>query len=224
MTRSPKEMQISEAELRAMTAEMVEMHHATFPQMRARLAELGSSLRRSEPSAELRAGRRRFLTTTGGLVVGGLVLAACGDDKEDAATPATTPQAGSGTSDSGQDSGQGDGGADSQALMLNASLENLAVFAYGAALEAAPKGMFGKTVPKAVAEFATHAKMQHSDHADAFNAALTGAGGTAYAVPSTPPSPAPAARRTPTQRPGSRLRSRRCSPRSTRCQSWPCWR
>ena len=67
--------------------------------------------------------------------------------------------------------------------MLNASLENLAVFAYGAALDAAPKGMFGKSVPDAVAGFAQHAMKQHQDHADAFNAALSNAGGTPFTDP-----------------------------------------
>lgn len=186
----PNEMQCTEAELRAMTAEMNEMHQATFPQMRARLAEFGSSLRRHRVSEAARADRRRFLVTGSGLVVGGFVLAACGND-----TDSTDNNAGSGTSDTGSDTSPkpnpgGGGGADNESLQLNASLENLAVFAYSSALEAAPKGMFGKTVPKAVAEFAMHAKMQHSEHAEAFNAALTNAGGQAYSEPTPGLAPA----------------------------------
>lgn len=182
-------MQISEAELRAMTAEMVEMHNATFPQMRARLAELGARLRGGQHTEEARAGRRRFLATTGGLVLGGVVLSACGDDDDDAAqepaAPGTTPE---GTS--GEGSGGSGGGVDIEALRLNASIENLAVFAYGAALDAAPKGMFGKSVPPAVAEFAKNARMQHSEHADAFNAAVTNAGGQAFTDPTPALAPA----------------------------------
>jgi rubrerythrin len=38
-------------------------------------------------------------------------------------------------------------------------------------------------VPKAIAEFATHAKAQHTDHANAFNAALRKAGAQPYTKP-----------------------------------------
>uniref|UniRef100_UPI001801EAEC ferritin-like domain-containing protein n=1 Tax=Sporichthya sp. TaxID=65475 RepID=UPI001801EAEC len=78
---------------------------------------------------------------------------------------------------------------DIAALKLDASLENLAVFAYGAALKAAPKGKFGK-VPAAVAEFAMHAMDQHADHAEAFNAALVNAGSKAYTKPDPALTPA----------------------------------
>lgn len=177
------EMQISEAELRAMTADMVEMHNETFPTMYAELSEYGSTMRTSRRAqakarrAALAGSRRRFVMGSGGLVLGTAFLAACGGG-DDEAQPAANNPAGS----PGAGSAAG-GGADASALRANASLENLAVFAYGAALDAAPTGKFGKNVPAAVAEFASHAKKQHQDHADAFNAALTGAGGTAYTEP-----------------------------------------
>ncbi len=180
-----EEMQISEAQLRAMTADMVEMHNETFPQMYAELTELGSSMRGQRRvaarlrRAELAGSRRRFVVGSSGLVLGSMLLAACGSDDEAAPPPA----GGTGTDPGTPPDTGGGGGEDASALRANASLENLAVFAYGAALEAAPKGKFGKTVPAAVAEFATNAKQQHQDHADAFNAALTGAGGTAYTDP-----------------------------------------
>lgn len=175
-----EEMQISEAELRAMTADMVEMHNATFPQMRAALSDLGAALRRRRVFSDaMRTDRRRLVVTGGGLVLGSMFLAACGGDDDDSAQDNPAPGA-----DPGADNGSGSGGgADTEALRLNASLENLAVFAYGAALDAAPKGKFGKSVPKAVAEFATNAKMQHAEHAEAFNAAVTNAGGTAFTEP-----------------------------------------
>ena len=156
-------MQISESELRSMTAHMVEMHEETFPVMRASLVDVGSSLR------DKMASRRAFIAGTGA-VVGGLLLAACGSDEGD--DKGAAPKASSST-----------GGGDKAALATNASIENLAVFAYGAALKAAPMGKFGKSVPPAVAEFATTAMKQHQDHADAFNAALKAAGGTAYTKP-----------------------------------------
>lgn len=178
MRRRKQEMACSEAELRAMTADMVDMHQATFPQMRAALSDLGNALRRNQAQAALRASRRRFLATSGGLIVGTLVLSGCGEDDDEGDTAQQPPgQAG------GENAGGGEGGADTQGLMLNASLENLAVFAYSSALEAAPKGKFGKNVPDAVAGFAKEAMAQHKEHAEAFNAALTKAGGEAFTEP-----------------------------------------
>ena len=178
MSNNNGEMQISEAELRAMTAHMVEMHEETFPVMKSSLVDVGSSLReRGAVIGGSIASRRGFLAG-GGMVVGGLLLAACGSSSDSAG-------AGSGSSTAPTDAATSgsSGSGDKSALATNASLENLAVFAYGAALKAAPMGKFGKTVPAAVAEFAMHAMKQHQDHADAFNAALKAAGGTAFTTP-----------------------------------------
>lgn len=167
------EMQISESELRSMTAHMVEMHEETFPVMRAGLLDAGSTLReRGAAITGSIASRRGFLVGSGA-VVGGLLLAACGSDAK-SPSGSVAPSGGATTSS---------GGGDKSALATNASLEALAVFAYGAALKAAPMGKFGKSVPPAVAEFATHAMKQHQDHQDAFNAALKSAGGTAFTTP-----------------------------------------
>ena len=177
---SKDEMQISEAELRAMTAHMNEMHAETFPAMESSLAEVGSSLRvRAAALGGTFASRRGFMAG-GGAVIGGLLLAACSSGST---SSSSSPSSGA-TSDTGSSApaSGGSGSGDNAALATNASLENLAVFAYGAALKAAPMGKFGK-VPPAVAEFATHAMKQHADHANAFNAALTNAGGTAYTKP-----------------------------------------
>ncbi len=161
------EMHISERELRSMTEEMNEMHNATFPQLREALAEFGASVRHRAP-----ASRRTFLMG-GGVAAGGLALAACSSKKGSSGT-STKP------SSSGSSSAQG--GKDNAALATNASLENLAVFAYDSVLKTAPKGTFGK-VPPAVAGFATHAMAQHADHAKAFNAALVNAGGKEFTGP-----------------------------------------
>lgn len=160
------EMQISEAQLLAMTDEMNEMHEATFPKLREALADFGASLRTKAP-----ASRRTFLMG-GGVAVGGLALAACSSDSK--------TDSGSGSGASASPSAKG--GKDNAALATNASLENLAVFAYDSALKAAPSGKFGN-VPPAVAGFAMNTMKQHAEHAQAFNAALTNAGGEAFTKP-----------------------------------------
>jgi len=166
------QMQCSETELLAMTRDMDEMHRATFPQMQQMLADFGSSLRG-------KASRRSFLAGSG-VVLGGFALAACGGTDNDTTANPDTSESSS--------SGDGDAAADRAGLATNASLENLAVFAYDSALKAAPSGKFG-TVPPAVATFAMTAMKQHTEHAAAFNAALVNAGGKEF----TEPNPALAA-------------------------------
>ena len=166
------EMQISESELIAMTASMDEMHRATLPTLQESMLDLGSDLRKRGSAVGAKLASRRAFLAGGSAVVGGLLLASC-SSKSDTATPG-----GSGSPSTG-----GGGSADISALSTDASIEALAIFAYGAALDAAPKGKFGKTVPAAVATFATVAKQQHMDHLDAFNAAIKGAGGTAFTKP-----------------------------------------
>jgi hypothetical protein len=164
---------VNERELRAMTAQMNDMHAETFPALREAMDDLGSGLRQRLRD-ERGASRRGFLIGGAGLA-GAVALAAC--SKRTAGSPLA----------SGTPSSPGSAaGGDVAALATNASIENLAVFAYGAALADAPKGKFGPKVPAAVAEFATHAKAQHTDHANAFNAALAKAG----AQPFTKPDPA----------------------------------
>ena len=111
--------------------------------------------------------RRRFLLAVGASV-GCVALAGCeGDDGETgaigggAAPDTTNPRL----------------GADLQIACMAASLENLAVGMYSAAISAAQAGRLG-TVPPSVMTFAQTAMKQHADHADAWNAILTGAGRT----------------------------------------------
>jgi hypothetical protein len=160
---------MTERELRAMTAQMNEMHEETFPALTASLGDFGADLRRRLRTQG--ASRRAFLVG-GGTLLGAVALAACSDGASR-----------TGTASSGSPSASPTASGDMAALATNASLENLAVFAYGQALMDAPKGKFGKKVPPAIAEFATHAKRQHTDHAKAFNAALVKAGGTAFTKP-----------------------------------------
>jgi rubrerythrin len=160
------EMQISESELRGLTAEMNEMHQATFPKLKEMLTDFGGSLRSKG------ASRRSFLVGSG-VVLGSAALAACGSDDDGSSSSSSS-------SKSTSPSASASGGGDKSGLATNASLENLAVFAYMTALSDAPKGKFGPKVPPAIAEFATHAMKQHEDHADAFNAALVTAGGAKF--------------------------------------------
>ena len=174
MTRKKNEMQISEAELKSMTSYMVEMHEETFPVLQTQLMDLGAGLRQRGAAIGGSIASRRGFLAGGAAVGGGLLLTACGSKNKAASDGASTsPTTGGSTSSA----------ADKSALATNASIEALAVFAYDAALKAAPMGKFGKTVPAAVADFATVAKQQHMDHQDAFNAALTQAGGVAFTKP-----------------------------------------
>jgi hypothetical protein len=158
------DMHITERELDAMTADLVDMHEQTFPKMREALADFGASVRHKAP-----ATRRTFLMGSG-VAIGGLALAACSKKST------STSSSGSSASPSSK------GGKDNAALATHASLENLAVFAYMTALSDAPKGKFGP-VPAAIANFATVAMQQHKDHVQGFNAALVNAGGKAYSDP-----------------------------------------
>ncbi len=170
--KKKNEMQISEAELRSMTAHMEEMHEETFPVLASHLQDLGASIRTTTAEIGARRSSRRTFFAGSGVVAGGLLLAACGSsDTGGTAAPVASATTGGGSAD------------DKAALATNASLEALAVFAYDSALKAAPMGKFGKSVPAAVAEFATVAKKQHQDHQDAFNAALVAAGGKAFTAP-----------------------------------------
>jgi len=162
-------MQISERELEQLTGDMDDMHHDLMPTMRERAAAW------AELDRELRAGiksisghvssRRHFLVGSGVAVVGGLVLAACGNDKKNAADSGATTTAAAGGKLTG----------DLAVAAVAAALENLAVSTYQAGLDAATGGTLG-TVPPAVASFATTAQKHHTDHAAAWNSVLTGAG------------------------------------------------
>ncbi|MFB7383724.1 ferritin-like domain-containing protein, partial [Kitasatospora purpeofusca] len=119
-------------------------------------------------------GRRRFLLGAGGAAAA-LTLAACSSSGS-GGSPAPAPGSPSGSasgSPSGSASGQYTG--DLKIVALATALENQAVGAYQAALDAAKAGRLG-TVPPAVATFITTAMGQHADHAKVWNSVLTGAG------------------------------------------------
>ncbi|MER5863552.1 ferritin-like domain-containing protein [Kitasatospora sp. NPDC002040] len=174
-TKGGWDLPISERELTSLTREMEQAHRETLPLLHASAVDLTDEIRSRRAAADggagaFDAGRRRFLFGTGGAAAA-LVLAACSSSTSDSKSSAS-PSA-SATSGSAAAAGQYTG--DLKVVALATALENQAVGAYQAALDAATAGKLG-TVPPAVANFITTAMAQHADHAKAWNAVLTGAG------------------------------------------------
>ncbi|MGH7746651.1 MAG: ferritin-like domain-containing protein, partial [Candidatus Dormibacteria bacterium] len=175
--RNDDRIDLSEHELLVMTRDLDQMHRDLFPRFRVAVAEMTEGWREwaegERAISRLSASRRNFLRgglVTAGALGGGMVVAACGS---------------SGTSGSGtsvNSSSATTQSVDLTVARLAASLEVLAVNTYQTVLDAAGKGALG-TVPPAIATFVTTAKMQHSDHANAWNSALTGAGQQAQTAP-----------------------------------------
>ncbi|MGQ0466525.1 MAG: ferritin-like domain-containing protein [Sporichthyaceae bacterium] len=158
--RKKWDLQISEAELTAMTRDLDEAHREAMPRMHAEAAAYGQSLREQFHRANV--GRRNFLLGVGAIGAT-LALSGCGgDDSDDAAQQ---PAAG------GDSPAKATYEGDLKIVAFAAALENEAVVAYGAALKAAADGALG-TVPKAVGAFATTAMEQHKEHALAWNSVL----------------------------------------------------
>jgi hypothetical protein len=168
--RTPEVLAISESELSRLTGELHQLHHdVSLPALGASIDEWVDENRSQgpilsgDPSEPKRISRRGLLLGTGAAAIGGVLLAACGTSKS-ASTP-TTVNPGSPASLTG----------DLKVAALATSLENLGVYAYGAGIKAATAGKLG-AVPPAVVTFATTAMSQHTEHAAAWNAVLTGAG------------------------------------------------
>jgi hypothetical protein len=168
----------SDGELLAMTRDLDQMHRDLFPRFRVAVAEMTESWRewaeKDRSITRISATRRNFLRgglVTAGALGGGMVVAACGGSGS-AATP------------TGVASRAAAEPVDLVVARLAASLEVLAVNTYETVLTAAGKGALG-AVPPAIGTFVTTAKMQHADHQNAWNAALTGAG----EQPQTAPDP-----------------------------------
>jgi hypothetical protein len=171
--RRPDVLAISETELRRLNVELDELHHdVSLPALGTTVDEWVEENRggqavlevtRAERPARL-ISRRGLLLGTGAAAIGGVLLAACGTSK---ATPSTTTTAKPATA--------ADLTGDLKVAALATSLENLGIYAYGAGIKAAQAGKLG-AVPPAIVTFATTAMAQHTDHAAAWNAVLTGAG------------------------------------------------
>jgi len=162
--RTTTPMAITEAELSTLTRDLDALHHDVgMPAMHEALGRW---------TEEIRTSRRGFLIGAGA-VVGGAVLAACGTSS----SSSTTTSTGGGARSTGAKLT-----GDLAVAALAASLENLAVAAYGDVLTAAAAGKLG-TVPPAVATFVTTVKGQHAQHAQAWNSAIVAAGHAAVTGP-----------------------------------------
>jgi len=162
-----KDIAVTEREIVSMTEDLDAIHHDVgMPALREGVADW---------SADVRSGlgrptsRRLFLIGAGGVLAGGATLAAL-SSAPGLAAAATLP-----TTAGNAQGGIGGLSGDLAVAALAASLENLAVFAYNAGIQAATAGKLG-TVPPAIVTFATTAKSQHTEHAAAWNSILTAAG------------------------------------------------
>ena len=163
---------ISEGELVAMTRDLDQMHHdKAMPAMKSAISEWVESIKESRRGATPRAASRRtFLLGGAGLGASAAVLAACSSTAPSASSSSTTVGSTATTGGAGALTG------DQAVAATAASQENLGVYAYKAAISAVQAGKL--SVPAAVANFAMTAMQQHTDHAAAWNSALTAAGKT----------------------------------------------
>jgi hypothetical protein len=170
---------ISNAELAAATRQLDDLHRGeALPAMERAVEEWVDAFRESAVGMPLRtSSRRTFLMGAAGVAGGGLVLAACSSSSSPASSTTTSTTGSTSSTVSGNKGLTGD----LAVAAMAASLENLGVFAYGAALKAAVAGKLGK-VPPAAATFAETAMAQHKDHAGAWNSILTSAGKSAVTV------------------------------------------
>jgi hypothetical protein len=156
-------LEISEAELVEMTRDLEAVHQdVSLPALQQSVEQWVET--NHEAAGPRRASRRSFLLGSGAAAVGGVLLAACGSSSS-SGSGATTTVGGKLSSLTG----------DLKVAALAASLENLGVYAYNAGIQAATAGRLG-SVPPAVVTFAQTAMAQHTQHAEAWNAVLTGAG------------------------------------------------
>lgn len=157
----------TERELLAMTRTLDEMHNDIgMPSMWAGVESVIDATQ-GESLSSRSSSRRTFLMGVGGAAIGGAALLSVAapaiagavslDKHPSSSSSRAFPPAGL--------------KGDLAVAAVAASLENLAVFAYNAGLTAATKGKLG-AVPPAVATFATTAKAQHTQHAQAWNAVL----------------------------------------------------
>lgn len=171
-TNQQREFLGTESELLAMTRELDEMHRDLgMPAMWDGVAEVLDATRREEFRSR-ESSRRTFLLGASAAAIGGAALLSVG-------VPSLAGAVARGSSSTGAPSSLAFPPAnlkgDLAVAAVAASLENLAVFAYSAGLAAATAGKLG-AVPPAVANFATTAKAQHTEHAAAWNAVLKGNG------------------------------------------------
>jgi hypothetical protein len=159
----------TEGELNAMTEELDEFHHDTgMSSMWAGVSNMIDGMRGDEVTRRP-TSRRSFLIGSGAAIAGGATLLAVGSTPGLAAA-ATRAESRLHRADAVMFPPASYKG-DLAVAAVAASLENLAVYTYNAGLAAATANKLGP-VPAAVANFATTAKSQHTQHAAAWNAVL----------------------------------------------------
>jgi hypothetical protein len=174
--RRQPEVAVTEAEIAVRTGEVDQLHHDVgMPALRDGVAAWSDEIRTGTGRPH---SRRLFLFGAGGAMAGGTALAALLSTPGLAAAATRLTAA---TAAGNAQGGLGGLSGDLAVAGLAASLENLAVFAYGAGISAATAGKLG-AVPPAVVTFAQTAMSQHTQHAQAWNSLLTGAGKKAVTV------------------------------------------
>jgi hypothetical protein len=163
-----RSIEATEFEVAAMTRDLEGLHHDVgLPAMKEAMAGWTDAFRSGTTRP---TNRRTFLLGVGGALAGAGVLVAV------ATTPSLAGAAGAVTPTTSPSSNPEAGLSGTLAIAaLAASLENLAVYTYGAAATAAAAGKLG-TVPPAVGQFVKTVMSQHTQHAAAWNSLLTSAG------------------------------------------------
>jgi Ferritin-like domain len=176
--RTRDALQVSEGELLRTINDLDELHNdQSLPAMRSSVEEwieVNHDRARSaarDSSSDGMISRRGLLVGGSAAAIGGVLLAACSSTKSSTATTATPGTATAATKAGSPASLTGD----LKVAALAVSLENLGIYAYNAGIKAATAGKLG-SVPPAIVTFATTARAQHTQHAAAWNSALTAAG------------------------------------------------
>jgi hypothetical protein len=167
-------MDISKDELRRQLRDLDTEHRGVMPKWRDSLMRLlvDDKETPTEAKADVLLGgfnRRRFMRLSGLAMVGGAVLAACGDDKKSEGGSATETTASTAAGNK----------TDQTIARTAASLEIFAVAVYDKAIMNAAALKISDPVAKAATLF----KSQHDEHAKAFNAAAVQLGGQPFTDP-----------------------------------------
>jgi hypothetical protein len=170
-------MDISKDEMRRELRDLDAEHRAVMPKWRDSLMRLlvDDKETPAEEKADVLLGgfnRRRFMRLSGLAVVGGTVLAACGEDEE--------TKSGTATETTGTTAAAAGGNKTDQTIARTAaSLEIFAVAVYDKAITNAAALKISDPIAKAAVMFKDH----HDQHAKAFNAAAVQLGGQPYNDP-----------------------------------------
>lgn len=162
-------MEIYERELKNLTKDLNDLHHdVSFPKFKQAAENWAEQIRENKSFFKEKSfSRRSVLIGSLGLLSASGLLAACSSSSKSTSSTmgSTKPYPANLT-------------GDLAVVALAASLENLGVFAYNAAISAVTSGKL-TGVPQAIVTFAQTAKNQHMQHAQAWNSILVAAGKSA---------------------------------------------